>query len=262
VLCRAVLVIVVVAGRVAAAAPDDLIARPLVLDQGQARVDLTAEINFSSNLVGQPTSLAPDLWFGVLPELTVGLIHSDNSLDRIQPGASFCVRTDPIVCPDGYHGSGLDVLYSITAGSFAAAAHARVLLFEKPLPDDEPSRFVPAVTIGSALRWHRGRWSIDGDPYLQLGVANRPYGNRAQLWLPIVLAVQPIPRLAVEVHTGWNSALAIVGDGYNVPAGVGVRARALWNVDVGALFGFASSLGPQNDVKNRVLFFDLSWHSH
>jgi hypothetical protein len=258
---RAVLVIVV-AGRVAAAAPDDLIARPLVLDEGQLRADVTAEISLSTYYAsGQPTSLAPDLWYGVLPELTVGVIHSDLSLDRIQAGASFCVVTNAVVCPDRYHGSAIDVLYSMETGTFAAAAHARLLLFDKPLPDDQPTVFVPALTIGATLRWHRGRWSITGDPYLQLGLANRQYGNRAQLWLPVTFAMQPMARLELEFRTGWNSTLATIGDGYNVPAAIGVRARALWNVDVGALFGFPSLLGPQNDVKDRVLFFDLSWRS-
>ena len=268
------MLVIVVAGRVAAAAPDDLIARPLVLDEGQLRADVTAEISLSTYYAtGQPTSLAPDLWYGVLPELTVGVIHSDLSLDRIQAGASFCVVTNAVVCPDRYHGSAIDVLYSMETGTFAAAAHARLLLFDKPAPEDpgpypgamsppEPTRFIPALTIGETLRWHRGRWSITGDPYLQLGLANRQYGNRAQLWLPVTFAMQPVARLALEFRTGWNSTLATIGDGYNVPAAIGVRARALWNVDVGALFGFPSLLGPQNDVKDRALFFDLSWRSH
>ncbi len=62
-------------------------------------------------MVGAPTSLAPDLWYGVLPELTIGLIHSDLSLDRIGVGASVCVNTLRQLsvtnsCFDRYHGGG------------------------------------------------------------------------------------------------------------------------------------------------------------
>jgi hypothetical protein len=252
--------LVLVAGiRVAAAEPDDIIGRPLVLGQGQVDAELTAEISLSSLQAGAPTSLAPDLWYGVLPELTIGLIHSDLSVDRISPGASVCINTVrmPITnsCFDRYHNVGLDVLYSMATGSFAAAAHARFLLREF-----EPV-FKPAVTVGATLRWHHGRWSITGDPYLQLGLANRPDGNRAELWLPVVLAVQPSPRVAIQLYTGWNSDLAVWTDGYYVPGAIGVRVRATRNVDAGATFGFPSILGPQNDEKSRVLFFDVGWRS-
>ena len=245
--------------RVAAASPDDVIGRPLVLGQGQVDAELTAEINLSAYQAGAPTSLAPDIWYGLLPELTIGVIHSDLSVDRIEPGASVCINTvrQPITntCFDRYHNVGLDVLYSIATGSFAAAAHVRVLA-----RDFEPV-FKPAITMGATLRWHLGRWSITGDPFLQLGLANRAAGNRAELWLPVVLAVQPMSRVAIQLYTGWNSDLAVWTDGYDVPAAIGVRIRALRNVDAGATFGFPSILGPQNDEKQRVLFFDVGWRS-
>ncbi len=107
--------------------------------------------------------------------------------------------------------------------------------------------------------WQRGRWSITGDPYLQLGLANRPHGNRAGAVASVVLAVQPLPRWAIDLYTGWNSDLAIWTDGYYVPGAAGVRVRATSHLDVGATFGFPSILGPQNDVKSRVLFFDVGW---
>jgi len=252
--CRAAALLVIAAARVAHADPDDVIARPLVLDAGQLDAQLTAEINVSSLLVGKPLSLAPDVWYGVTPALTIGVIHSDSSIDRLGPGASFCVNTQPILCPDRYHGSGLDALYLITSGSFAAAAHVRLLVREL-------HPFEPAVTGGATLRWQRGRWSISGDPYLQIGLDNLDRGNRAELWLPITLAVQPIQHVALELLTGWNSDLAIARDGYNVPGGIRVRARPTAHVDAGATFGFLSILGPQNDAKARVLFFDVGWHS-
>src|SRR5947208_3412906 len=55
----------VVAGAPAQAAPDDLVARPLVLDEGGLDLRLTAEIGVRGGHVGQPLSLAPDAWWGV-----------------------------------------------------------------------------------------------------------------------------------------------------------------------------------------------------
>lgn len=246
--------LVVAAARLASAAPSDLIGRPLVLDRGQLAAALTAEIDLQPGLVGTPLSLAPDVWYGVLPQLTLGIIHSDASVDRIGPGATFCVHTQEDVCRHFYHGSGIDGLYRLRAGSFAAAAHVRVLI-----RDLDPVK--PAVTLGASLRWQRGRWAISGDPYLQLGLANLDAGNRAEVWLPVVFALQPARRWAVELHTGWNSDVAVWRDGYFIPAALGVRARATAHVDLGATFGFTGLLGPQNDVKGRVLFVAVGWRS-
>jgi hypothetical protein len=253
VLRRAALVMTMIAAsRVASA---DFVDAPLVLAPGHVDAVATAELDLGEGLRGEPLSLAPDAWVGVLPELTIGVIHSDLSVDRIGPGASFCIETSTIICPNRYHGSGLDGLYSITSGSFAAAARVRVLI--RTL---DPY-FEPAMTLGALLRWHRGMWSITGDPFVQIGLDNNRYGNRSQLWLPVVLAMQPIRQLAIEIHTGWNSDFAVIEDGWYVPAAIGVRGAITRHVEVGALFGWMSIFGPQNDEKARVLMFDVGWHS-
>lgn len=254
-LVPAIAIAVTAVARVAAAEPDDIIGRPLVLEQGQLDARLAVETNLSTNLFARPLSFAPDVWYGVMPDVTIGLIHSDLAIDRLAPGASVCIRTDQIICPHTYHGSGLDMLVSLATGSFAAAAHVRMLV-----RDIDPY-FEPAGTFGATLRWRRGRFAIAGDPYLQIGFDNNRHGNRTALWLPITLSVQPLPRWAIDLYTGWNSDVAIIRDGYYVPAGVGTRVRATDHIDVGATFGFMSVLGPQNDVKARVLFLTVGWRS-
>lgn len=246
-------VLLFVATRVAHAEPaTDLISRPLVLAPHQIAAELVTEINLEPGLVGRPLSLAPDLWVGVLPRLTVGLIHSDLSVDRIAPGASVCVRRDGFLCDAIYRGGGLDVIYSAVAGAFEVAPRARVLV-----RDLDPVK--PALTIGAALKWRRGRFAIAGDPYLQVGLANTERGNRSALWLPVAFEVQPTCRWMLELDTGWNSDLAVLRDGWHVPVAAGVRARATAHVDVAASFGFTSLLGPQNTPKERVIFVAVGW---
>lgn len=246
---------VTAAARVAGAEPDDIIGRPLVLDRGQLDAQLSVETNVSTNLFARPLSLAPDVWYGVMPDLTIGVIHSDLAVDRLAPGASVCLRTDAFICQHTYHGSGLDALFALTTGSFAAAAHVRMLV-----RDLEPY-FEPAGTFGATLRWQRGRFAITGDPYVQIGFDNNRHGNRSALWLPITLAVQPLPRWAIDLYTGWNSDFAVIRDGYYVPAGIGTTVRATTHIDAGATFGFPNILGPQNDVKSRVVFLTVGWRS-
>lgn len=237
------------------AEPNDLIARPLVLAEGQLEATLVADINLAPRQVGHSTSLAPDVWYGVLPRLTVGLIHSNLSVDRFAPGATFCVVHQPVLgCEDTYHGSGIDARWSALAGDLAVAPRARVLVREL-----DP--FKPAITLGALVRWTRGRFAITGDPYLQLGLANTERGNRAWLFLPVSFAVQPLARWEIALHTGYNSEVANLRDGWHVPVVLATRVRADDRIDVGAMFAFASLLGPQNTAKERALFFTLSFRS-
>ena len=246
--------------RTAFADSADFVARPLVLDTGQVSAQLVIESNLApSGGFARPLSFAPDLWVGVTRRLTLGIIHSDPSVDRISPGASVCVRTDELICTEVYRGGGLDALYAIdgfeASGQFSFAPHARLLL-----RDLDPVK--PALTLGATARWQRGRFAVSADPFLQLGLGNNDRGNRAELWIPIVLAIQPTCRWVFELHTGWDSDVAIINEqGWHVPVGFAVRAAATTHLDLGGELGFTSLLGPQNNPKQRVAFVTIGWRS-
>ncbi len=240
--------------RTASASPSELTTRPLVLEEHQVSAELVFETNLAKASLARPLSVAPDLWIGVTPRLTLGIIHSDPSVDRIAPGASICVRREDLLCHEVYRGGGLDALYEVVTGQYDLAAHARFLI-----RDLDPVK--PAVTLGARARWHRGRFAITSDPYLQLGLGNNDRGNRAEMWLPIVVGLQPTCGWIVELHTGWNSDLAVVRDGWHIPAGLGVRAMATRHLELGGELGFTSLLGPQNNPKQRVAFVTIGWRS-
>lgn len=240
--------------RVAGADPSDLVARPLVLEEHGVNAELVIETNLAHATFARPLSFAPDVWVGITPRLTLGIIHSDLSVDRIDVGASICARRDGFLCDAVYRGGGLDALYGLLTGHFDLAAHARFLI-----RDLEPVK--PALTLGTTARWHRGRYAITTDPYLQLGLGNNDRGNRAELWVPVVFAVQPTCRWVVELHSGWNSDLAEVGDGWHIPVALGVRAMATSHLELGGELGFTSLLGPQNNPKQRVGFVTIGWRT-
>ena len=254
---RALVLVVLGLGvtRAAHAEPTDLVARPLVLGAGQAELALTAELNLQTGEIARPLSFAPDAWYGVTSRLTVGVIHSSASLEQIQPGATFCVQTLDIAgCDHLYRGTGIDVLWSARGGALAVAPHFRAVL-----RDVDPAK--PALTLGALVRWQRGRFAVEGDPYLRVGVANTSQGNRTALWLPVEFELQPTCRWMIGFETGWNSDLAVWRDGYYVPAALEVRARATRHLDVGATFGFSSAFGPQATAKQRVLFLRVGWRT-
>jgi hypothetical protein len=201
------------------------------------------------------------VWFGATSELTVGIIHAQPSVDRFGAAATICVPSPPPgpmdprpPCPSAYHGSGLDARYRVLSEPLSIAPRLRFLI-----RDIDPT--LPALTIGALLAWTRDRFAISADPYYQVGLANKAIGNRDALFLPITFAVQPLARWEVSLRTGWNSDIAVIEDGWHVPLAIATRVAATAHFDVGAMFGFASLLGPQNTPKERVLFFMVGWRS-
>jgi hypothetical protein len=249
-----VLATVLAAVTVAHAEPRDLVTRPLVLDAGGIDARVTTEINLQKNRYSRPLSIAPDIWYGVTSQWTVGLIHSNRSVDRIDAGATFCLRRFQTRCDRLYRGSGIDVRWSWRTGALAVAPRARLLL-----RDVDPMK--PAITAGALVRWTRGRFAIESDPYLRLGLANRDLGNRAALFVPVLLAMQPTCRWLLAIHTGWDSDLAVAGDGFHIPFGLVIQARATSQVDISVEAGFTSLLGPQNNIKQRAALVTVGWRN-
>ena len=235
------------------AEPRDLVGRPIVLARGEVEAHLVAELSLGASGLGRPISFAPDVWYGVAPRWMVGVVHSFQSLGLIRDGSSFCFRgVAPEGCDRIYNGSGVDVRWSWREGPLAVAPHGRFVV-----RDVDPWK--PAVTAGALVRWTRGRFAIAGDPYLQLGLANRDRGNRAALVVPVWLALQPARRVLVALHSGWDGELATLRDGWHVPVALAASARAYRNLHVAVEGGFRSLAGPQLDVKRRALALSLAW---
>ncbi|MBA3502927.1 MAG: hypothetical protein H0T65_21370 [Deltaproteobacteria bacterium] len=232
----------------------DLVTRPLALERHQFHAQLSLEISPYERMVGKPIALAPDFWVGVTEQLTVGVIHSSQSVDRIGARATVCLRQSDLLCDGPYQGSGLDVRYRLSDGPFAIAPRMRLLV-----RDIDPWK--PAVTLGTLARWSRGRFSIKTDPYLRLGLANRDKGNRAAFVLPFWFGVQPTCRWLVELHTGADGDIAVLSDGWHVPFGLVVTARATETIDVSVEVGATQIYGYQVDSKQRYVMFSASYRS-
>jgi hypothetical protein len=237
-----------------AGTPDDLVTRPLVLDEGALDLRLTAELAVQPGGVGRPMSLAPDAWWGISPRWTLGVIHSSASLDRIDAGATLCVRqVDAPPCNQLYHGSGLDIRFSAVTGSLAVAPRLRLVI-----RDLDPIK--PAMTLGGTVRWAFDRFAIATDPYLRLPLANRRLGNRAQLVLPLWLTVQPATGWAIALHVGYDADLAVFRDGGHGPVSLAITARATPAFDIAVEGGWSELLGSQHDVKLGAMTISADWH--
>lgn len=239
------------------AAPDDLITRPLVLAPGAVAAELHWAINLQQGSFGTPMAVSPDAWVGILPRLTIGLFHSDASLDQIAASGSLCVRQVPLAaCHQLYQGSGIDVRYSATGqteGQIAIVPRLRVLL-----RDIDPLK--PATTLGAMLRWTHGRFAVQSDPYLRLPLANGALGNRSAIMLPLWLAAQPAAGWLIALRTGFASDLAVIHDGGHVAFAADAATRITDQVDLGLELGWASLIGPQHDARHATITVTAGWH--
>jgi hypothetical protein len=228
---------------------------PLVLDDGEVAIDLVTEVSLEKEHLADPVSIAPDLWWGVLPQLTIGLIHSDASVDQIGAGATLCVRHSDLFCGKTYRGSGLDVRWSALAGDFAIAPRIRA-----EIRDLDP--LLPAVTVGALVRWSHGAFAITSDPYLRLGLENQARGNRSALFVPVWLSEQLGYRVELAVHTGFDSELDVIRDGYHIPMALIARVKLSAHFDIGVEGGFSTLIGAQNDSSFRAILFTLGWRQY
>jgi hypothetical protein len=245
----------VLAGARAYGEPDDLVARPLVLAAGAVDLRLTVEIDVRRDMVARPLSFAPDAWWGIASRWTVGVIHSNASVDQIAAGATVCVRDSPTpTCSGLYRGGGVDLRFGALAGSFAVAPRARLLV-------RAIDPFKPATTLGALVRWTRGRFAITADPYLRVPLANAELGNRAALSLPIWVALQPARGWMITAHTGFDADLAVLADGGHGPLGLGVTARITAALDVSLEAGWARLFGPQYNPKEGAVLITVAWAS-
>jgi hypothetical protein len=242
---RTAVAMAIVATTIAARADStDLVARPLVLAPGELQLDLVISANARSHYFARPLSLSPDAWFGVTPELTVGIIHSARSVDEITADRPLCVRD----CELTYAG-GIEARYGLHR---MLAPRVRLLL-----RDVDPVK--PAMTLGALAKWQRGRFAIESDPYLRLGLANTDKGNRATLMLPVQLAVQPTCKWLLGVRFGYDSALAVWRDGYRVPMAYRAAVHPLAPLTIAGEVGYKSLIGPQHEFRERTVMLTISW---
>jgi len=223
---------------------NDLVGRPLVLGRGELEAHVTLAMNLRSGRFAEPASISPDVWFGVTPALTIGLVHSARSVDEIAADRPICVNG----CDADYAG-GIDVRYGVHR---LVAPRARVLL-----RDVDPAK--PAVTVGALARWNRGRFAVASDPYLRLGLANRDRGNRAALVVPVWFAVQPTCRWMLGMRAGYDSALAVAGDGWRGPFGVFAGVHPIEPLELVVEYAYRSLIGPQHEYRERILMITVGW---
>ena len=77
---------------------------------------------------------------------------------------------------------------------------------------------------------------------LQVGLSNRPAGNREYLWLPVWVYFQVTPSVAPFVGTGFGGAVEGFFSHMEMPLEGGCIVSASQNVDVGGMLQLTGEL--------------------
>ena len=219
--------------------------RQMTLPAGRAFVQVFAEINLSADLALKPLSIAPDLWYGVSDELTVGLVHSGRGATGFfgLPGNGLCLTGADNGCPDVYHNVGIDARYHFyRSGGITAAADGG--LFARSF---DP--FALALKVGATGRWQSGQLAVDLAPSIFAGLTERdPEGavdvevtsNKEVFLLPVTAIYAVTPQLGAAVQAGVQVPFEETGDAWTF--GLAIGAQYLVTEQVSADLAFSLPL--------------------
>jgi len=202
-----------------------------VLPKGRAVIDAYLEISLVSGAVFKPFSIAPDIWYGVSDDITVGLVHS------IAGETGFIGGVGDALCLSGsdvckvYNNVGVDVRYKLKAGTFNWA-------FDGGLFFDSISPAALALKLGVLGRWHKDKLSLELEPALFFGLTNRTTDttvggvtttvttNGDALSVPVTGLYALTPKIAAALQIGLILPFEDTSDTYAVPLSIGFHYLA------------------------------------
>lgn len=211
--------------------PLAVVERPLTLASGmiELRGDTFIADMSDGNVFGR-LSLAPDLYYGVTPMLSVGVDHT----------IGICLDG----CASTYNDVALDARFAfMRGGSFQVALHGGLVM-----PSLDP--FDIGARAGVQARIRGGKLAFVVDPTVAFIVSDR---DRQPDWLdlPAQLQVQVAPQTMVALVSGVRGPLDGFGDAMMIPAGVDAVMAANNRLDFGLGFRFID-VGDTFDARELI----------
>ncbi len=222
--------------------------RPATLEAGRILLKVPVLINLSKDLVGKPVSVAPDIYYGVNDDFTLGITHTNGSL--VYPaiaGDGLCLTGDSNGCPKVYNNVGLDSLYRfINTPALQLAAHAGVYLWQISDP------LLTVLRVGAYGEWQAGIFELRFDPGVFIGLNKRDAGNIEQLiQVPVGGFVNVTPDLDVFVLAALTGPTKNFGDFWTGLLSFGASYAVNPMMDVGLAFDFPNLWGKNSSADSR-----------
>ena len=222
----------------------------VTLPAGALEVSANLEINMSAEAVGKPSSLAPDVAYGVSDALTVALVHSTYGITgfRARTGRGLCLTGEDNGCPAVYNNVGAEAWYQLGGGSLALAAVAGIHALNLKGDDWWSAK------LGLKLRYPvTPALAIVSQPSVFVAITSREVGdvrvNDESLWIPVQAVYKVTPAVSVGVGSGFKSGrLSDLDVTWEVPLGVMATYKVDPALSFGASWVFGALLGGAEDV--------------
>lgn len=225
------------------------------LPKGKLQLNAMIEMNLSKDAAFKPVSIAPDLWYGVNDDVTIGLVHSGLGATGFigNVGDSLCVTGSGNNCAHLYNNVGLD---------------GRIRL-KKPLALDVglyitsiADPFQLAGKLGLDGRWNFGSISLEIQPSLFIGFTNRDpmttgtaviARNTETLYVPATVAYAISPKFDLALQAGVVLPFDNTSDAWRIPLSVAARVAATPRFGIGLAFTFPDLIGGTSTAESRSL---------
>lgn len=218
----------------------DSVRRGVQGSDGMLSARVYLNVNLSSELVGKPISLAPDIFYSVTDKLQLGLLHMGPMGWQTRPGTGLCLTGKENGCPKVYNNIGLDLMYGLMFGDVFLSAHGSFFV----LSFADPSATMLTLGLTGKIRISEG-FALFFDPQIGIGVTGRDEvtGTKEALFLPVELQFQATMALQLKLFTGIAGAFDGFGDNYQSPLGIGGLYGISTMFDLGLRFSFDNLLG-------------------
>lgn len=231
----------------------------MVLPQGAALLYAPLEINLSKGAAFEPTSFAPDVWYGVTSGFNIGLIHSTYGTTGFYgiegrhvlsgQGAGLCFTAEGGGCPKVYNNVGVVGRYAFVDGPVGLTADGG-LFFNTFDP------FSLALRLGLVASLSHGPVSASLTPAVMVGLAGRDpdpmagnlIGNKTWFYLPFTFSYMITAQLEVMAQKGVAFPIGNVGTGgfgdlWSIPLTIGASYAIQPTLTLGAAFSQPVLLG-------------------
>jgi hypothetical protein len=215
----------------APAAGATYVSRGLTVGTGALQVTLPIVLNLSKDEMLEPVWIPIDLRFGVTDQLDVFLSHSHFGLPLAFRGGGVCIGGRDRNCPKFLKNAGIEL-------SGIGALELRSL-----------DRVHLAVDLGVGFKYIGGPVAIKAAPQIGIAVNKRDEQLKEFLSVPVQVALQATPELAVFLNTGVFGPRSNFSRTYAVPVGVGAAFAVMPILDVGAEFMLPLVLTGNEDNK-------------
>jgi hypothetical protein len=237
----------------------DAAAHSMILPKGKIAVAVGIDVSLMESAIAKPLSIRPDVWYGVMPKLEVGVAHSAYGLAGWWGGlgGGICVSGTDGGCGKAYNGPvGVIAHYLLMEGNINLAADAGVVI-----QSIDPMAL--GVKLGVMGNKMMGKLMIGFNPNIKVGLTERDAGNKEVLSVPVSVMFAATPKVHAGLQTGITGPLDGFGDAFAVPVSLGAMFMATPNIMAGAsfnLFRVAGFEGPgAADIRGISIF--AMWHN-